>query len=71
MCIICATYCHALYVPSTFLHWLHVTTVEDGMSWSRYECGLKCKCLATLNPATYNLDNNMLNLADCVTKGAM
>ena len=67
MCIICAAYCHALHVISTFLHWLHVTTVEDGMSATRYECGLKC--LANPRPH-HHLDNKMLNLAaDCITNG--
>ena len=55
-----AQHCHALYVLSTFLHWLHVT-VEYGMSWKRYECAVN-DCFATLNPCT---DNKTLHLADC------
>ena len=43
-----AQHCHALYVLSTFLHWLHVT-VEYGMSWKRYECAVN-DCFATLKP---------------------
>ena len=54
-CIICTFHILALATCDN--------TVEDGMSWKRYECDLKCKCLATPNPLNHP-DNKMLNLAD-------
>ena len=48
--------CHALCVSSTILHWLHVETVEAGMTWTRYECGIECHIvLPPSNPPTHHM----------------